>query len=135
MDKKFALAIAAALALTLAACSEDTPVPTESETAVSPGAGMPADGGLTVGEAKASELEGPLMVGGFLVAEGDTVRLCDALAESFPPQCGGDSLVVEGLDLDAYDTQSEGDVRWTDEPVAVLGDVDGDTLRVSETAM
>ena len=26
-------------------------------------------------------------------------RLCEALAESFPPQCGGASLIVEGLVL------------------------------------
>ena len=74
------------------------------------------------------------MVGGFIVAEGDVVRLCEVLLESFPPQCGGESLLVEGLDLDAYATTSEGDVRWTDSPVSVLGGVDGDTLRVTDTA-
>lgn len=99
-----------------------------------PGAGAPADGGLSIADAKASDLEGPLMVGGFLVAEDQVVRLCDTLMESLPPQCGGESLLVEGLDLDTYETRSEGEVRWTDAPVSVLGDVEGETLRVRDTA-
>jgi predicted aconitase with swiveling domain len=34
----------------------------------------------------------------------------------------------------AYETTSERDVQWTDSPVSVLGEVDGETLRVTDTA-
>ena len=37
--------------------------------------------------------------GALFVAPDGTVRLCDAIAESFPPQCGGASIEVSGLDL------------------------------------
>lgn len=97
-----------------------------------PAAGAPADGGLSIAEAKASDLAGPLMVGGFIVADGESVRLCEVLLESLPPQCGSESLLVEGLDLDAVETQEASGVRWTDHPVPVLGHVEDGTLRVSQ---
>ena len=51
----------------------------------------------------------------FVDAEG-TVLLCSAIAESFPPQCGGSRLVVDGLDLDVLaDVQEANGVRWVDQ--------------------
>jgi hypothetical protein len=59
----------------------------------------------------------------FVNADG-TVLLCDAIAESFPPQCGGERIVVEGLDLSTVaDLQEEGGVRWA-ESVTLLGSVE-----------
>ena len=52
--------------------------------------------GISIVEAFASNLEGPLLVNGHLHVQNDQVRLCELLAESFPPQCGGMSLVVKG---------------------------------------
>ena len=51
---------------------------------------------ISIVEAFASNLEGPLLVNGHLHVQNDQVRLCELLAESFPPQCGGMSLVVKG---------------------------------------
>ena len=64
-------------------------------------------------------------VRGALFVEPDgTVYLCEAIAESFPPQCGGQRLRVEGLDLDAVASlQSEGDVSWA-ESIALFGSVE-----------
>jgi hypothetical protein len=63
-------------------------------------------------------------VSGALFVDADgTVRLCEAIAESFPPQCGGASLVVEGLDLGALDLQEAEGVRWAD-AVTLLGSVE-----------
>ena len=63
------------------------------------------------------------------------MKLCDALAESFPPQCGGASLVVFGLDLATVDgLVTEGDVSWTDRPIELRGVVSDGTLTVSENA-
>lgn len=59
----------------------------------------------------------------FVGADG-TVLLCDAIAESFPPQCGGQRIVVEGLDLDTIaNLQREGNVSWA-EGATLFGSVE-----------
>ena len=73
--------------------------------------------GITVADARASTLSGPLLVNGAVVIVDREGRLCSALAESFPPQCGGDSMPVVGLDSATLDLQSEGNARWTNEQV------------------
>ena len=83
----------------------------------------------------ASDLKGPLLVNGHLHVQNNQVRLCEVLAESLPPQCGGGILVVKGLDLTTLDgLSSAGSVTWSDQPVQVLGTVKGEVLTVSETA-
>ena len=64
-------------------------------------------------------------VSGALFVDADgTVRLCDAIAESFPPQCGGERIVVEGLDLESVaGLQEANGVRWA-EAVTLLGSVE-----------
>jgi hypothetical protein len=66
---------------------------------------------------------------GFLVDTGDDVRLCDALAESFPPQCGGESFRVEGELPDVRWSEAQG-VRWTDEQIVLRGEIDDGVIRV-----
>lgn len=49
--------------------------------------------GISINEALSSDLLGALLVNGYLVIRGgehddpEEVRLCEALAESYPPQC------------------------------------------------
>jgi hypothetical protein len=94
-----------------------------------PSAGVPIPGGgLTVSEAIASGLEGPLQVKGYVI-DG---RLCEAILESYPPQCGEPSLRIDG-DVEA-DFEDERGVRWTDEQVSVLGEVEDGVIRISETS-
>ncbi len=91
--------------------------------------------GISIGEALTSNLTGPLLITGLLHVQKDQVRLCETLAESLPPQCGGKFLEVEGLDLMTMDgLRSEGSVTWSDQPVQVLGTVNGGVLTVVETA-
>ena len=85
--------------------------------------GMLVDGGLTVEEALATDASGVLAVQGFYVNDGSTVRLCDALAESFPPQCGGASIEVDGLDEEELDYQREAGVTWTNETTIVFCEI------------
>lgn len=60
--------------------------------------------------------------------------LCETLAESFPPQCAGKYLVVDGLDLTTMDgLTSEGSITWSDHSVQVLGPVEGEILTVAGT--
>ncbi|MEX2211191.1 MAG: hypothetical protein WD689_05450 [Gaiellaceae bacterium] len=70
---------------------------------------------------------------GYLVDTGREVRLCDALAESYPPQCGGESFRVEG-ELGAVDWSEAQGVRWTDRPVLLRGEIEDGALRLSETS-
>lgn len=148
------LAILPAILLALAACAApdgDTPVDASSapsdhaDGSADPGdsgnevpadadgvlivqQGAVADGpGISVTDALGWMGEGEaVLVNGalFVDAEGD-IRLCEALAESFPPQCGGARLLVEGIgDLDAFpELQEEGDVRWV-ESVQLFGTVE-----------
>ncbi len=82
-----------------------------------------ADGpGITIAEALGSGGGQPLLVNGALFVDPEEgVLLCDAVAESFPPQCGGLRLEVRGLDLGALPGLEEANgVRWA-EQVQLLG--------------
>jgi hypothetical protein len=61
--------------------------------------------------------------------EGET-KICDAILESYPPQCGGESYTVTGLDVTGVDLQEAQGVAWTDEPVTLKGVLEGGTLVV-----
>ncbi|HEY7561512.1 MAG TPA: hypothetical protein VH650_04990 [Gaiellaceae bacterium] len=116
--------IAAVLAAALpAACGGDDDAAGTGTTAIS------------IDEALASDSSEPMLVSGNLLTVGEDVKLCYALAESFPPQCGGASLAVDGLDLATVDgLVTEGDVSWTDRPIELRGVVSNGTLTVSENA-
>ena len=131
------------------ACSDDdsddpteTATPTPTATAGDGGGNGGAAGtipsamgpGISVTEALASD-QGPLLVNGYLVITPEGARLCEALAESFPPQCGGASLIVDEPDPSALEqVTTEGDVSWTETQVQLLGMVDGDTIHVQPLA-
>jgi hypothetical protein len=121
----------------LAACGgtdevEPQPAPTQPPAT----AGLGAGPGISIEEALVSASAEPLLVSGNLLADGEEVRLCSALAESFPPQCGGPQIRVEGLKLAEVDgLMTEGAVSWTDRPIQLLGEVEGDSLIVSTTAV
>lgn len=56
--------------------------------------------------------------------DGTSARLCQNLAESFPPQCGGVSLVLDdltGIDLGLL--QNAAGTTWSDQPVVILGEL------------
>ncbi len=114
--------LVAALALAGAGCgSDEGGAPHDSATAA--GAAIPG-GGLTIEEALETTADGPLVVAGYLIEQGDEIRLCSAILESYPPQCGEPSLEVRG----------EVDREQVGERVSLIGDVDGHVLSVSETA-
>ena len=129
------------LALILAACaaarpddrtdSDDTPPPSVGSgsapvLAVAKGNGGGGDPGMSVADALAHQAADDLVfVTGALFVDADgTVRLCDAIAESFPPQCGGERIEVQGLDLASIaNLQDENGVQWA-EGVILFGSVE-----------
>lgn len=133
MDWRLAAAVAAAGLLV--GCGGETGPSDRRGGASRPAAGAPVPGGaLTVDEARVSDLEGPLLVGGYVVVSAtEPARLCEALAESYPPQCAGDALVLQGFDPARHEAlQTAEGVTWGE--VEVLGTVKGDTLLVSSTS-
>jgi hypothetical protein len=118
---RFALVI---LVLTLAACGgpsasvpgEPPPSATDPTLTIADASGAPDGPVLQVADAIANAGNDPMHVQGALVIDPDgTIRLCEALAESFPPQCAGARVVVEGLDLDSLGELQQGNgVRWLD---------------------
>jgi len=94
--------------------------------------GMTVDGGLDVQAALDSTVTGVVAIKGYLFDDGTGLRLCGALAESFPAQCGGPSLTVEGfafdrmIELPEYElvqVESSGGVTWTAGLVTLFGEV------------
>lgn len=88
-------------------------------------------------QALASRSPEPLFVRGTLVAlRGGPVRLCSAILESYPPQCGGPSLTVLGAELDTVPgLQTAGSVTWSEQPAELLGVVRDGVLTVSRTTI
>jgi hypothetical protein len=71
---------------------------------------------------------------GYLVESGEETRICDALAESYPPQCGGRSYRLVGFDARSVSgVEQANGVAWTQQQITVRGVLsdDGATLVVS----
>lgn len=116
-----------AVALTIAACGGGETLPDDD---------APASGigpGISITEAIESELEGPLLVNGYLFVDAqEKVIFAESIAESFPPQPGGSTLEIEGLDLsEIQGLESAEGVSWTESPIQLLGTVQGEKLIIS----
>ena len=112
----------------------ELPIPSDDGEVVT--GGMVAGDGLTVAEALEGGADGVIAVQGFLFDDGSGPVLCEVLAESFPPQCGGASVPVEGHE-EAVDVPlvSEQGVTWTDQPLILFGDIVDGTLVVDPTVL
>jgi hypothetical protein len=120
---KLARGVVIAALLTVTACGDDTP----DSTADAPAA--PSNG--TEYASLSDLLDSPdaddgtvVVVSTILFDDGTGPVMCEALAESFPPQCVGRTLELDIEILDVEWTEQEG-IRWTDRPVSLLGWVDG----------
>ncbi len=145
-----AVVVAALLALPVVlACGDDgasaaatTPAATAPTGTAGDGGGaagiMLADSGMSVAEMQALAPGGdPVAVRAYVIVAADgSARLCDALAESSPPQCGGASMALTNLP-DGFLTglSAAQGVRWTDLPAQLIGRVRGDVFENDPEAL
>lgn len=105
----------------------------EQDPGQSVSSGMPANGGLTVSEALATEAAGILAVQGHLYDDGSGPRLCEGLeggGERYV--CGGANVQVKGLDsesLAAALVYHDG-LTYTEETVVLFGTLDNGLLTI-----
>jgi hypothetical protein len=91
-----------------------------------------APGDSAIKQALTAKPSEAVLVRGALIVSGGSTRLCYATLESYPPQCGGPSLVVRGLDLNTVgELTSANGVTWSDREVRLRGTVTDGTLTVS----
>jgi hypothetical protein len=70
------------------------------------------DGGLmSIQDALRADGQTVIVEGGIVATDGGPVRLCYALLESYPPQCGEPALELRGLDLDALELETSAATR------------------------
>ncbi|MBD0328835.1 MAG: hypothetical protein ICV64_01870 [Thermoleophilia bacterium] len=100
-----------ALALVLAGCGTDG------------GTGSP-EAPLSIEDALEADGDELVVVSGFLLLDAATPRLCSALAESHPPQCGRPSLVVEELPPGRHDLRRASGVAWSERPITLRGRIE-----------
>ena len=84
--------------------------------------GSEDDGPIGVGEAIERGSDEPQLISGYVIGPRRQYeqRFCEAILESFPPQCGEPSLRLVGVV-----------VAGPEERVTLLGTVDGDVFRLS----
>ena len=92
-------------------------------------------GGLSIADALTSDADGPIAVAGFLIQDANGARLCDLLAESMPPQCGGDSVELSDVSMiDPDELKTAQGVTWTDSTVTVYGEIVDGVLTATPTS-
>jgi hypothetical protein len=70
---------------------------------------------VAIGDVLGTDVDVEVRVRGPVFRMAGTTRICSAILESFPPQCGEPSLVVEGWDIDADErARTEGGVTWVE---------------------
>src|SRR5205823_6242374 len=106
-------------------------VPSSCPTGAATGAGISID------EATHRSPDGPVLVNGYVVVvSGHKTRLCTALSAKRPPRCVRPSLTIAGMgptQRAAVATTKAHNVRWSPEPLQILGQVEHGVLRVLTT--
>ncbi len=84
---------------------------------------------MTVADAAALNDGSVATVSGFLIEDSGVLFIADLIAESYPPQPGGATMEVDGIDISGLaSVNQEGPVRWLDAVVTVSGTVNSGRL-------
>lgn len=101
---------------------------------VTPGIPWSTEFSMSVSEILSAEAAGAAAVKGFLVVDASGARLCDVLAESYPPQCGGETLPITNYEeFLVVPVQEAQGVTWTNDVVSFIGLIVDGTLIVDPT--
>ena len=87
---------------------------------------------IEVGELVAGFAPTDATVVGYVVIDDAGVRLCEVLAESFPPQCGGAEIVIGNPEMLVVDLEQEQSIRWTNDRVQLVGTYDGTQFTLNQ---
>jgi hypothetical protein len=110
----------------------EDPVAPDGDETVS--GGFAVDGGLSVQEALDYTGSETIAVQGYVVITGPTGSLCETLAESFPPQCGGQSLIITNPGAASGEVLvEEGETQWSEQPVTFFGSVSNGQFTIDTT--
>lgn len=112
------------------------PAPADGQDGTPASSGFIVDGGLDISDALAYDGIEVVAVHGYFVSDGTVARLCEILAESYPPQCGGLSVVVSNPEaLSDVVLSEQGGTQWSEEYITVLGRiVDGELTIASNVS-
>lgn len=109
------MALLSLSALLAVACGSDSETDTGDGSAIAP---------IEISELlEASPAEASVI--GYVVIDDAGARLCEALAESFPPQCGGASITIANPDALTVALEQEQSTQWTNERVRLDGTFNG----------
>lgn len=114
---------------------DDPVAPTTSPSDGAVSNGLIVDDGLSVPEAIAYEGSEPVAIHGYVVRTSESAQLCEALAESHPPQCGGASLILVNPNAtDDLPLIEDGNVQWSPDVVVLIGTVTGTEFTIDATS-
>jgi hypothetical protein len=125
MNERWRCAVVAALGLTVMAvgCGSDG-----GDRGSLPSLPNPP---ITVAQLVARSADTPITVAGFLHVDEGQARLCDAILESYPPQCGAPSVMLVGVNVDELDgTTTAGGITWLEGAVFDVRRIDADVFEV-----
>lgn len=92
--------------------------------------------GLTIADAIAYEGNDVIAVHGYVVITSQQALLCETLAESHPPQCGGLHLTITNPAAASFDDGvliEDGGTQWSPDVVVLLGHIAGDDFTIDTT--
>ena len=99
-----------------------------------PGIPWSTEHSMSVSEILSADAAGAAAVKGFLLVDAGGARLCDVLAESYPPQCGAEALPITNYEeFLVVPVQEAQGVTWTDDVVSFIGLIVDGTLIVDPT--
>ena len=97
--------------------------------------GLVVGDGLTIADAIAYEGNEIVAVHGYVVITSQQALLCETLAESHPPQCGGLNVTITNPEAasSAGVLIEDGDTQWSPDVVVLLGHVTGTDFTIDTT--